>query len=626
MATPYFKAGNDGKPLAVVQGEDVTSQHKPRTKSISRSSNNKKYRSSGCGSGNKNDQQQCQEPFDPLGYLKHQATASIYECGEAVAENYTCRDGGEAIPIPKSERRCHDAFWAILFYVQMGLFVWCTITYTPQLIAEYKESDANAYEHQGGANNNNVRRFLLKATRFLDEQQAEDGGNNGDDYYDAAYNYNYDYNYDGQQQAEEDGGAGGGDNNNYDASYSSGDGGGQELEFDVDMNSLLVIVCVSTAMSLVISSMALGFMMSFSQILVKMSLFFNVALFAMMAIISLVIGALPMGLVSLMLTGVMVYYAFRVWDRIPFAAANLSTAVTAVRANLGLTFYSYLAVVTVFLWSIWWSVASMSTIYVTNGCQADGNCESDVNAGIVFLFLLAYYWTTQVISNVVHCSTAGTVGAWWFSPAQANGCCSRAVRDSYVRSLTLSFGSICFASLIVAIIQAIREFVQMLRDNGDSFIVCCAECLLACIESLVEIFNRFALIYVAVHGQSFLSAGRSVVDLFRARGWTSIITDYMVDTVLSMMACAVGLLVGVTAIVIAAAMQGSSQTILAAFVVGFVVGYAVCATLLSVVSSAVNTVIVLYAEAPNEFQANHPELSNRMRAAWRQAWPNEFSY
>lgn len=45
-----------------------------------------------------------------------------------------------------------------------------------------------------------------------------------------------------------------------------------------------------------------------------------------------------------------------------------------------------------------------------NGCGADGNCESDVNAGVVFLFLLSYYWTTQVIGNVVHCSTAGTVG------------------------------------------------------------------------------------------------------------------------------------------------------------------------------------------------------------------------
>lgn len=177
-----------------------------------------------------------------------------------------------------------------------------------------------------------------------------------------------------------------------------------------------------------------------------------------------------------------------------------------------------------------------------------------------------------------------------------------------------------------AIIQSIREVVHSLRENGDSFLACLAECLIACIESLVELFNRFALVYCAVHGQSFLAAGRSVMDLFRARGWTTIITDYMVDTVLSMMSIGVGLLMGILALIIGAAMGQTRATLGMAFVLGFIVGYAVCAVLFSVVSSAVNSVIVLYAEAPNEFQVNHPELSSKMRAAWRQAWPNEFSY
>ena len=47
---------------------------------------------------------------------------------------------------------------------------------------------------------------------------------------------------------------------------------------------------------------------------------------------------------------------------------------------------------------------------------------------------------------------------------------------------------------------------------------------------------------------------------------------------------------------------------------------------MGIIGSAVNTVIVCYAEAPAEFQQNHPELSDKMRAAWRQAWPVEFHY
>jgi hypothetical protein len=44
---------------------------------------------------------------------------------------------------------------------------------------------------------------------------------------------------------------------------------------------------------------------------------------------------------------------------------------------------------------------------------------------------------------------------------------------------------------------------------------------------------------------------------------------------------------------------------------------------MSIVSSAVNTVIVCFAEAPAEFEQNHPILSQEMRAAWREAWPAE---
>ena len=54
----------------------------------------------------------------------------------------------------------------------------------------------------------------------------------------------------------------------------------------------------------------------------------------------------------------------------------------------------------------------------------------------------------QVIRNVVHCTTAGTVASWWFiqsAPSPTLG--------ALKRSLTTSFGSICLGSLIVAILQ-----------------------------------------------------------------------------------------------------------------------------------------------------------------------------
>ena len=58
------------------------------------------------------------------------------------------------------------------------------------------------------------------------------------------------------------------------------------------------------------------------------------------------------------------------------------------------------------------------------------------------------------------------------------------------------------------------------------------------------------------------------------------------------------------------------------FSIAFLVGLVLCSIMLSVVASGVNTVIVLFAEAPSEFQSNHAELSNSMRTAWMKAYPD----
>ena len=45
-------------------------------------------------------------------------------------------------------------------------------------------------------------------------------------------------------------------------------------------------------------------------------------------------------------------------------------------------------------------------------------------------------------------------------------------------------------------------------------------------------------------------------------------------------------------------------------------GFSFASIMMSVVGSAVNTVIVCFAEAPAEFEQNHPVLSLEMRGAW----------
>ena len=55
--------------------------------------------------------------------------------------------------------------------------------------------------------------------------------------------------------------------------------------------------------------------------------------------------------------------------------------------------------------------------------------------------------------------------------------------------------------------------------------------------------------------------------------------------------------------------------------IGFIIGLLLCAIVMGVISSSVNATIVLFAEAPSEFEANYPELSREMRNAYVQAYP-----
>lgn len=398
----------------------------------------------------------------------------------------------------------------------------------------------------------------------------------------------------------------------------------QEEDMVVDLDGMLWIVSVCGVAAFVLSTLALGFMIRFSEILIKTALLFNVVLTGLFSVLALLQGNLLGGMIALFMFGLMAYYAFVVWSRIPFAATNLITASTAIRANMGLSFYAYLSLLISLLWSIGWTAASVSTTFVVHECDFEGECQKEISTLFVFLMALSYYWTIGVIGNVVHVTVAGTVATWWFAPLEANGCFSKAVRDSYVRSMTYSFGSICLGSLIVAIIQALREIVNQARESGDSLIMCIAECILSCIESIVEYFNKWAYVFVGIYGYGFMEAGKNVITLFRHRGWTTIITDDLVDKTLLMVSIGIGILNGILGTLLSVYFDGMGAMM--PFIIGFILGFALSSILFKIVSSGVATVIVCYAEAPAEFQNNHTELSEQMRSTWRQAWPTEFQY
>jgi hypothetical protein len=511
-----------------------------------------------------------------------------------------------------------DRWFAVVFLAHLGAVI--------AVAAMYGAGTLETTAFAGTDDGPNRARHLI---RLLHRTLVQGGG------YDSANNYGGEEDattptmtsyHSSQQQLE--------GNEDADADEISA---GDEVRF-------LFTLMVSLVVAPVLSVVAMGYMATNPQKLIQLSLYFAIGWNLLMAVLvgTLATDAIGAVVFHLVLAAVLVCYARAVWHRIPFAAANLKTALTCVRSNMGMAWLGLGGVPLFAGWAILWTYVATSAlaspwmkeqeydVVITDDQVSRSNTHEETGITgpgwlAIVALLLSFYWTWQVIKNVIHTTLAGTVGTWWFTPSEANGCCSRGLTDSLCRSLTYSFGSICFGSLLVAIIEVLKAVLSsMARNRHGGVLRCVAQCLLSWIERIAEYFNKWAFVYVGLYGYSYIDAGRNVFALFAHRGWTALISDALVHRMLWMVSFCIGL---INALLAAISTLGVSDSglILSSALLAFVMGLLLSGMVFGVVATAVDSIIVLFAEAPAELEANHPHLSRELRESWAQAWPDVFS-
>eukprot|EP00979_Chaetoceros_neogracilis_P015669 scaffold6349_cov232-Chaetoceros_neogracile.AAC.5 len=343
---------------------------------------------------------------------------------------------------------------------------------------------------------------------------------------------------------------------------------------DTDYTPIVYTAAALAGFSAVFSAILMQVLMCIPGFLIKAALFFNIGLAAVAAAAGFYYGNLIMGIIGLVFLAIMCCYAKLVWSRIPFATANLKTGCAAVKANCGIIVMAYIFTVLAVGWSILWSLAVagiQDTLITCKAVVVDGETTtgwSDLGGS-----LLTQVGAAQVL---------------------------------YVEA----------------------SFMAKNNDDIGQFLACCLDCLLSCIESLLEYFNKWAFVYVGVYGYSYCEAGKSVMQLFKDRGWEAVIADDLVGMALFMTSVVVGLLGAGAGVVIIAAtswwdafieVQGDSTAkIIAAIIPAHSF---LCVSSPPLQPRSVNTTIVLFADAPAEFENHYPELSAEMRKAYTTAHP-----
>uniref|UniRef100_A0AAV1T2F7 Choline transporter-like protein n=1 Tax=Peronospora matthiolae TaxID=2874970 RepID=A0AAV1T2F7_9STRA len=398
-------------------------------------------------------------------------------------------------------------------------------------------------------------------------------------------------------------------------------------------NDTQVVLAIATAMavlSMVLALVMVKLFVAHARVMILFVLWFNVGISFAFAAYGVVLGNIFIAIIGFMIALLNLCYARAVQHRIPFAVANLRVAEGAIRKHSSTYIVSIVFTIVQIVWVIIWALALLgvankiakanpsSTTTTTTTSTRSAYRQSGASYIAFFFLLLSFYWGLQVFKNVAHTTVAGTVATFWYNTESAG-----ATGASLKRSTTSSFGSICFGSLIVAFLQALRSLAESGRQDGSA-LACFAECILGCLQSLMEYFNRWAYVYVGIYGYNFTRAGKAVFELFKQRGFDAIINDDLIGNVLGFAALGIGLICAAAGAVIAETTDAITFQNSTAFlaILGLIVGIGVAVTPLAVIDSSVATIFVCFAEDPAAFQQSHPELYAPLVQEWHNLYPD----
>lgn len=347
----------------------------------------------------------------------------------------------------------------------------------------------------------------------------------------------------------------------------------------------------------------LKLMKAMPKLMVYASMGFSLALMFGMGAILLVFGAFIPGFIFIAfgLIFMLLYFLWR--KRMAFTAHVLEVTMQVLDYQ---TLNFYVAFGGLVAYFVWFVVFTFTVIV-----SASFSLINEYITVVVSLYLLfSWYWTLQVIKNVVHVTIAGAVASWYF---QSDAAPDDATKNALRRACTTSFGSICFGSLIVALIETMRALAESGKGQNNILAIV-ARCLLYCIEAIAKLFNKYAFTQVAIYGHSYIESCKATLELLKRSGIRVIMTDILVGNVLTMGSLIGAVISSFTAVLLAYLLTPEYPYL--AIVIGLFLGYGIVVCSLEVVDSAVTALMVCLCTQPAVLARHFPALYEELRTKY----------
>lgn len=415
---------------------------------------------------------------------------------------------------------------------------------------------------------------------------------------------------------------------------------------DFESGAVILIALSSMATSVLISfvitfvyipkcpeTVVSAFLLLFTIVHISLAIIFVILLPSIMTVIF-----------SFLWIGIYICYYPR-WKRyIPYTAAVLKIATEGISCHWGMYIVSFASSMLSLVWWGFWiytfnglrlagdfnteANSTNSGSYYDNSYDDGGSISGKVTAKLFFL-ILSLYWTLTVLTNITQTTIAGVIATYCLeNPSTAKLCSShKPVSQSLRRALTTSFGSICFGSLLKAIISALRTIADYSRAqargnnaNAMALLYCVLQCILSILEDIIRYFNQWSYVFVGIYGTSYLESGKMVIELFGERGCQMIMTDGLNMYVLNAIVWITGLICGVIGGIIASVSEGMNAW--AGFGLAFLIGIIFSFIMANTLQGAIKGVLICYVDHPGKLNEIHPEDTKMLGDAIALVFPS----
>lgn len=399
--------------------------------------------------------------------------------------------------------------------------------------------------------------------------------------------------------------------------------------FSLDTNTLILfifVLCVALAFSY---AYFLG-ARYFSKLFIWVTGILNIV-FALATGIYYIARKQYGGGIVFLLFGVFAIICFISWiPRIPFSAFMLQTSIDVSRKYGHMFIVSTIGGLVAVAFAAWFSVTLVS-IYVayepsssgSNPSCSDGGCSRARVIGLVVYVTFAMYWFSEWLKNTIHTTIAGVYGSWYFWSQSPIGMPRGSTRGAFRRATTYSFGSVSFGSLIIAIINMLRQACSVAQRNETaegsivgSIMFWILGCFIAILDWLVTLFNRYAFCHIALYGKAYIPAAKDTWTMMRDRGIDALVNDCLIGPVLTMGSVFVSYVCALLAYLYLQFTKpsynadGNFTAVIMAF--AFVIGLQICQIFMTPVSSGIETIFVAMGWDPQVMIRDHPDLYYRM--------------